>query len=194
MALNPLVYSGILETALATTPITVGITTYPGFVGLSLPIFCTAIGTGIIGTTLTLQGQIATPTGTGVSTGIGITFSGTNIATNIVNKAKMLFNTTGGPALQPLATVIGTTLQSYLVSNTVLTSDADGTAHFTSFTSAINTMASAIQSATVFTGPQWAHMCTAIAYGICTEIGANGSGTLLGATGPGTGTGVVIIS
>lgn len=192
MALNPVAYAAILLGDLQASSFVVNSNTY--FIdGPELPILCTAVATGVITTILTLQGQITGGLLTGPSTGLGIHFLDTDVATNFVDKAKLLFNTTGGPALQPFGNALGLSLQTYL-SIAVLTSDTNGTAHFPSFSSAITTMASAIQSASVFTGAQWPNMCEAIAYGICTTIGSNGTGTLTGSTLAGTGTGVVIIT
>lgn len=184
MALIPTVYSAALLVALGTQ----------GYNGSKLSDLCTAIGTGVIGTILGETGSIATPVLSGVSAGIGITVSGTNIGSKIRTTAKSLFGNREGTELLHFADIIGNITASQLALAT-LTSDANGTAAYSNFLNDIDAMASAIQNAAPsFTGPEWPHFCTAIATGICKEIGNNGSSLLSGALVPPAGTGTVIIS
>lgn len=161
--------------------------------GIKLSEFCTAVATGVVNTSTGLTGQIGSPSNTGSSSGTGIIFSGSNVAGLIQSKATTLFGQAGSE-LSNFCTAIGSVTQSQFAL-AALSSDANESATFSSFTGAEATMASAIQSAAPsFTGNQWANFCTAIAHGICHEIGLNGSGSLSGALGPGVGTGVVSIS
>lgn len=159
--------------------------------GGSLDAFCTAVATGVVNTAIGLTGQIAAPAGTGASTGTGITLSGSGVASGII--AAKPGSWPGGSQLSPIATAIGNATATHFGS-AILTSDANGTAAFASFLGAISSMASAIQAAASFSGGEWANFCTALATGICNEIGNNGSGTLSGAAGPGAGSGVVTIA
>jgi hypothetical protein len=182
MALSPTLFAGLLQVNLATK----------GFTGVKLTEFCIAVGIGVVNTSITLQGQITTPVNMGVSVGIGIVCSGSNISSTTKSTAIGLFGYTG-TKIQDFCDALGATVQTHFLLAT-LVSDSNGSATFTSFTAAENSMAALIQSSASFTGPQWPNFCTAIAHGICSEIGANGLGVLAGAIGGGAGTGIVIIS
>lgn len=163
------------------------------FNGSMLPTFALAVATGVITTTLTLTGIIASPTGSGSSTGNGIFFSGTNISADIRAEATALFGQEG-PALKDFCDALGQATQTHFT-QAFLTSDSDGPATFPSFLGAISAMSLAIQNAAPsFQGSQWPNFALAIATGICQEIGSNGTGTLSGAGGSGSGTGVVTIA
>jgi hypothetical protein len=164
-----------------------------GYNGYKLSSFCTAVGTGVINTITTTTGQILVPINSGISSGIGIVVSNTNIGTNIRNTAISLFGQEGTELIY-FSNIIGNITQSQLALAT-LTSDTNGTASFNIFLSKINIMASAIQAAAPdFAGLKWPDFCTAIATGICNELGNSGSGVLVGAALIPPGTGVVLIS
>lgn len=153
-----------------------------GYSGSKLGDFCTAVATGVVNTALGLQGLIATGANTGVSAGTGITITGSNISATI--KAQALGQWPGGVALQPFCDDLGATCQAQFALAT-LASTTNGTATFASFSGAVSSMATAIKNAASFTGAEWQHFCTAIATGVCQEVGAHGTGTLTGAGGPG---------
>lgn len=163
------------------------------FNGSQLPTFALAVATGVITTSLSLKGIINSPSGTGSSSGVGITFSGTNISADIRTAAIGLFGQEG-PALKDFCDAIGNATQTHFA-QAALSSDTNGTAKFPAFSGAITTMATAIQNAApAFVGSQWPNFALAIATGICQEIGSNGTGSLSGALGSGAGGGVVNIS
>ena len=95
--------------------------------------------------------------------------------------------------LQQFCQAIGEATQEHFALAT-LSSDTNGTAQFTSFLGAITSMKGLIVAAApVFVGSKWPDFAEAIAFGICTEIGNNGIGSLSGAVTPGSGSGVVTI-
>lgn len=161
--------------------------------GSMLPVFATAVATGVINTSIALTGIISSGTNVGSSTGVGIMFSGTNVASDIKTAAVSLFGSEG-PALKDFCDAMGAATQTHFAIAD-LASDTNGTSLFPSFSGAISTMTAAIVAAAPqFVGSQWPNFAKAIATGICQEIGANGTGTLSGAVGTGTGGGVVTIS
>jgi len=163
------------------------------FNGTMLPVFALAIATGVINISVTLTGLISGGTNIGTSTGTGIFFSDSNVSSDIRTAAISLFGREG-PALKDFCDAIGAATQTHFTAAN-LSSNTNGTAHFPSFSGAINSMTAAIVAAAPqFTGSQWPHFARAIATGICQEIGSNGTGTLTGASGPGTGSGVVTIT
>jgi len=166
-----------------------------GYLGPMLPVFTLAVSTGIVTTSIGLTGQVTTPVLVGVSAGVGIIgISSSNIATTIVDTGKTLFGTDGGSELRNFADAIGSVTVSQFALAT-LASDTNGSATFSSFSGAIDSMRDAIVAAAPgFTGPQWENFAEAIATGVCTEIGAAGTGVLAGAAAPGAGSGTVIIS
>lgn len=185
MTLSISVFSSALQTEFQTK--------YTG--GPDLIKFSDAVATGIVNTSIGLTGQITIPVGVGVSTGVGIlSLSSPSITSSIVSTATASFGQ-AGVSLQDTADAIGNVLVAQFSTNIVLTSDANGACTFTSFAAAITSMASAIQAAeSSFTGLQWGNFCTAIATGICTNVGSSGTGILAGAVPPPNGTGVVTIS
>jgi hypothetical protein len=165
---------------------------YPN--GYKLREFCDAVGFGVVTETVSLTGIILSPSESPSSSGVGIvSFSATNIATLIDNKCFDLWKSRG-PELYTFCLAIGeTTVEHFALAN--LTSDTNGTATFPAFSGAIGAMANLIEEFPEWAGRSfWIRMCTAIAYGICTEVAANGTGTLTGATLPPPGGGVVAIS
>lgn len=180
MALSVSAFAAALQNALAAD----------GYNGPQLSTFCTAVATGVVNTATGLQGTV-TGSGAGGSTGTGITCSGMNIAANI--KTQALSYWPGGSELQKFCTALGSVTQAQFALAS-LADTKNGTATFPAFSGAILTMASAIQAASGFTGTEWAHFCTAIATGICQEVGSNGTAILSGASPGGSGTSPVTIS
>jgi len=165
---------------------------YPN--GYKLREFCDAVGFGVVTETLSLTGIIASPSNTPSSTGVGIlTFSAEVIAGLIEDKCFELWKSKG-PELHWFCRAIGdTTVEHFALAN--LASDTNGTSKFPSFSGAISPMANLIEGYPEWAGRSfWIRMCTAIAYGICTEVAANGTSTLSGASIPPPGSGVVVIS
>lgn len=184
MALSESVYSNLLYTKLHAQ--------WPN--GYYLKEFCDAVGHGVVGQTILQTGQIAGPVNLGPSSGVGIvTISATNIANIIYTTCEYLWGSKG-PALYSFCLAIGeTTVEHFATAN--LSSDANGTSHFPSFAGAINAMANKIEEYPHWAGRSyWIRMCTAIATGVCSEVAANGTGTLSGASAPPPGSGVVAIS
>lgn len=162
--------------------------------GYYLAELCDAIGYGVVTETKALTGIIGSPSNTPSSSGVGIlTISATNIADIIYTTCGMLWGTKG-PLLYPICLAIGeTTVEHFALAN--LSSDTNGTAHFPSFGGAISPMAGLIEGHPRWAGrPYWIKMCTAIATGVCSEVAANGTGTLTGATLPPPGGGIVAIN
>lgn len=161
--------------------------------GSMLPIFTTAVATGVINTAITLTGTIAGGSNVGSSSGVGIIISAANVSSYIRTAAIALFGSEGA-ALKDFCDAMGAATQTHFAV-AALASDTNGTAQFPSFSGAINMMTAAIiAAAPQFTGSQWPNFAKAIATGICQETGTNGTGTLSGAAGTGTGGGVVTIS
>ena len=184
MSLSVGVYSALLYSKLKDK--------YPG--AYKLEEFCHAVGFGVVTETVSLVGTIVSPSNTPSSSGVGIlTFSAETIATLIEQKCFDLWKSKG-PELHTFCLAIGeTTVEHFALAN--LTSDTNGTSSFPAFSGAIDAMANLIQENPEWAGrPHWIQMCTAIAYGICTEVAANGTGTLTGASLPPPGGGVVAIS
>lgn len=182
------VYAALIQTKLQAK-------SYMGhfFNGSMLPVFTLAVATGVVNTALTLTGTIASKSNIGTSSGVGIMFSDANVSSNIRTAAISLFGSEGA-ALKDFCDALGDATKTHFAIAT-LASDTNGSAMFSSFSGAINAMTSAIiAAAPSFTGPQWPNFARAIATGICQEIGSNGTGTLSGAAGTGTGSGVVTIS
>lgn len=163
--------------------------------GSSLSVFTNAVATGVINTTIGLTGQITTPAGVGTSSGTGITgLTGSSISGDIVSTGSSLFGQ-AGVSLADMGDAIGAVVVAQFSANVDLTSNANGDCTFASFLVAITSMTSAIQAAAGgFSGPQWGNFATAIATGICNDIGNNGVGSLSGAGGGGPGSGVVTIA
>lgn len=186
--LNIGAYSALLEAKIKSK-------SYNGFYynGSMLPIFTLAVATGVVNTSLSLKGIISAPLLVGPSTGIVINFSDSNISQTIRTTAISLFNSEGA-ALKDFCDAIGDATKTHFLL-TSLTSDTNGSAKFPAFSGAINQMTAAIiAAAPQFKGSQWPNFARAIATGICQEIGSNGSGTLIGASGTGTGSGIVNIT
>lgn len=162
------------------------------FNGPRLSEFCTAVATGVVSISTGLTGSIAGPAKIGASAGVGITCDPSNIASIIKAQAVAAFGQEG-PVLQQFCNAVGEATQEHFA-GADLASDANGAAQFPSFSGASGAMASAIESAAGFTGVFWPDFALAIATGICQEIGSGGVGTLSGASGDGTGSGVVTIS
>ena len=155
--------------------------------------FTNAMGNGIVDAAIILTGTITVPAGAGASAGTGITgFTSAAISSGIVTKGQSFWP--GGGSLSDIADAIGDSVVTHFAGAT-LASDANGACTFASFTGAVSAMATVIEDAeTSFTGPEWGNFCTAVAQGICDDIGANGAGTLSGAPGGGPGAGVVTIA
>lgn len=162
--------------------------------GPELTKLCDAIATGVVNTSIGLTGQIGSPSGIGTSSGTGITgITGSGIGSAIETKG-LTFWSPLGVKFADIAEAIGDGVVADFA-NATLGSDANGTAAFTSFAGAKTSMATAIENAeATFTGSEWGDFCTAVADGICTDVDANGIGTLSGAPGGGPGTGVVTIA
>jgi hypothetical protein len=184
MSLNETVYANLLYSKLQPR--------YPR--GYKLKEFCDAVGHGVVTETLALTGIIASPSNTPFSSGVGIvSFSAEVIASLIEQKCFELWGSKG-PELHRFCLAIGeTTVEHFAIAN--LTSDTNGTAHYPAFTGGISPMANLIEAYPSWAGrPMWIRMCTAIAYGVCTEVAANATSTLSGASLPPPGGGVVVIS
>ncbi len=162
------------------------------FNGSQLGPFCLAVATGVVTTSLATTGLIASPSAVGASSGVGIFFSGSGIASVIKSTAIPLFGQEG-PALQQFCNAIGEAVEEHFQTAN-LSSDTNGSATFSAFTGKINAMASLITSSAPFTGVHWPNFTLAIATGICTEIGTNGTASLSGAAAPGAGGGIVTIT
>lgn len=204
MALSGASWSSALYTKLTSPPIN-----WNGTVkGSQLQNFCDAIAKGsvlyLIGKTFATIDIGMTP-GSGIGVGTGITgCSATNIANNIVNKAKTFFS--GGDQLLPLCSAIGgvavsqfATISLSSVASPVFL--GSGTVMVGSFNILAIGWGAAIQGsgASVFKGAQWPNLATAIGYGLATEFLASGTGalTITGAAPPtpipggGSGTGFI---
>ena len=163
------------------------------FNGALLPVFTLAVATGVVTTSLTATGIIASPDKIGISSGTGISFGSAPISAQIKSECIAAFGQEG-PVLQQFTDAIAQATQEHFALAS-LTSDTNGAATFSSFSGLKAPMAAAIQAAAPsFVGTFWPAFCTAIANGICDEISSNGTGTLSGAVGDGVGAGVVIIS
>ncbi len=163
--------------------------------GSQLTKFTDAIATGIVNTTVGLTGQIGIPAKSGSSSGVGIlSLVSGDMADDIVSTASASFGQVGG-SMQDVADAIADIVVAQFSANIDLSSDANGACTFASFSGAISSMASAIENAeSSFTGPHWGNFTTAVATGVCNEVSLNGAGTLSGASGGSTGSGVVTIS
>jgi hypothetical protein len=163
------------------------------FNGTLLPVFTLAVATGVVTVSLTATGTISSPAAVGASTGTGMDFGDGPISAQIKAECIAAFGQEG-PVLQQFTDAIGqATVEHFALAS--LTSDTNGAAEFPVFSGLKAPMAAAIQAAApTFTGTFWPAFCVAIANGICDEIANNGVGTLSGATGSGTGAGIVTIS
>lgn len=163
------------------------------FNGTLLPVFTLAVATGVVTTSLTATGVIASPDKVGASTGVGISFGDAPISAQIKSECIAAFGQEG-PVLQQFTDAIAqATVEHFATAD--LASDTNGDAAFPAFSGLKAPMAAAIQAAApTFSGTFWPAFCVAIANGICDEIANNGAGTLAGAVGDGVGAGIVTIS
>lgn len=187
MALSISGLAGLLQTKLQAQQ-------YNGhsFNGTMLGPFCLAVATGVVTISQATTGIIASPSLVGASSGTGIFFSGSGVASIIKSTAIPLFGQEG-PALQQFCTAIGEAVEEHF-QQASLSSDTNGSANFPAFTGQISAMAGLITSSAPFTGVHWPNFALAIATGVCQEIGANGTGSLSGAAAPGAGGGTVTIA
>lgn len=164
-----------------------------GAIGSKLTTFSNALGNGIVSA---LVGSTFTTNDTG--SGAGGTGSGTGItslsSSNMVNGA---FNqmTSHGPKATTFLTAIMTAVVSHLSSAATLMSvdpsvgTGTGTIVVGSFSTTISAMQGTIHSALVgdgANGSELSNLSFSLAYGIVTELLAEGTGTLI-ITGPGGG-------
>jgi len=162
------------------------------FNGTMLAPFCLAVATGVVTISQGITGIIASPSLVGSSSGTGIFFSGSGIASVIKSTAIPLFGQEG-PCLQQFCTAVGEAVEEHF-QQADLSSDTNGSANFPAFSGNILAMSALIESSAPFTGIHWPNFALAIATGVCQEIGSNGISTLSGAATPGTGAGTVTIT
>lgn len=166
--------------------------------GPELGTFTEAVATGFVNTLLTQQGTVASPSGSGPSTGTGITVGAVTMSTTIKSECITLFSADPnyggeGIALQDFCDAVGQAISTHALAAT-LSGSTNGTVTFPALSGAISAMSAAIQAAAPsFTGTYWAGFCTAISTGICSAFASSATGSLAGA-GAGTGSGVVTIT
>ena len=166
--------------------------------GPELPTFTGALAKGFVDSMLILNGTVASPSGSGPSTGTGITVGAAAITSTIKSECITLFSADPnyggeGPALQDFCDAVGQAISTHALAAT-LSGSTNGTVTFPAFSGAISAMSAAMQAAAPsFTGTYWAGFCTAISTGICSAFASSATGSLAGA-GAGTGSGVVTIT